>query len=140
MKDPYRVLGVPSRSDASVIKAAYYALLKKYHPDKAGDDPVAAEKFREVRAAWEYLDEQDRQRPPLDATGSQHQARDGNAPIRSVFNPSTPAGAKSDADAGHRDEQSSDVSIFDSFRYLAETLLLCAIAAIVGLLVLIFLG
>ena len=40
MKDPYEVLGVsPSDSDET-IRAAYKALVKKYHPDNFSDSPL----------------------------------------------------------------------------------------------------
>ena len=58
MNDPYKILGVdPSASDAEV-KKAYYALAKKYHPDKYRDSDLAdlaADKMKEVNAAYEEI-------------------------------------------------------------------------------------
>lgn len=58
MNDPYKILGVdPTASDAEV-KKAYYALAKKYHPDKYRDSDLAdlaADKMKEVNAAYEEI-------------------------------------------------------------------------------------
>lgn len=58
MTDPYEVLGLDRRATEEEIKAAYHALVKKYHPDKYQDNPLAdlaEEKLREVNEAYEYL-------------------------------------------------------------------------------------
>ncbi|KAK9455127.1 hypothetical protein V1511DRAFT_521591 [Dipodascopsis uninucleata] len=44
----------PTASDAE-IKKGYRKAALKYHPDKAGDDPKAAEKFKDVSQAYEIL-------------------------------------------------------------------------------------
>lgn len=58
MKDPYEVLGVsPSDSDET-IRAAYKALVKKYHPDNFSDSPLngaADEKMQEINAAFDEI-------------------------------------------------------------------------------------
>jgi curved DNA-binding protein CbpA len=51
-QDHYAVLGVAKDADPEVIKAAYRALAKKYHPDCPGG---SAERFCEISRAWEGL-------------------------------------------------------------------------------------
>jgi curved DNA-binding protein CbpA len=48
----YKVLGVTENDDIEVIRKSYLMLVKRYHPDKQGGDPV---KFREVQNAWEKV-------------------------------------------------------------------------------------
>jgi hypothetical protein len=45
--DYYAVLQVHPTADQEIIDAAYRQLMKKYHPDRAGDDPVIAAEFHE---------------------------------------------------------------------------------------------
>lgn len=61
-RDYYEVLGVSRDADAQTIKRAYRKLAVRYHPDRNPDDPEgAAEKFKEIREAYEVLsDEQKR--------------------------------------------------------------------------------
>ena len=59
MRDPYEVLGVSPNASEEEIKAAYRELVKKYHPDKYQNNPLAdlaEEKLREVNEAYEYLE------------------------------------------------------------------------------------
>lgn len=58
MKDPYKVLGVPSSATDEEVKKAYLALARKYHPDKYTDSDLAdlaSEKMKEVNAAYEEI-------------------------------------------------------------------------------------
>jgi plasmid stabilization system protein ParE len=59
--DHYVVLGVPRIADAAMIRAAYVALAKRYHPDIAtGDAVLAAANFRQITEAYETLSDPDR--------------------------------------------------------------------------------
>jgi curved DNA-binding protein CbpA len=53
--DYYATLGVTPDADHAVIRAAWKALLRKYHPDTAHDVPDAAELTRTFNAAWAVL-------------------------------------------------------------------------------------
>jgi|GEM_PF-1620257 len=53
--DYYAMLGVTPDADHAVIRAAWKALLRKYHPDTAGDLPDAADRARAANAAWAVL-------------------------------------------------------------------------------------
>jgi DnaJ-class molecular chaperone len=54
--DPYKVLGVKRNAKKDEVKKAYRSLAKKYHPDKNPDDKEAEEKFKEVGAAWDMIE------------------------------------------------------------------------------------
>ncbi|KJG23789.1 molecular chaperone DnaJ [Photobacterium iliopiscarium] len=54
-RDFYEVLGVAKTASDKEIKKAYKKLAMKFHPDKNPDDPTAADKFKEVKAAYEIL-------------------------------------------------------------------------------------
>lgn len=58
MNDPYEVLGVSPNASDEEIKEAYRELVKKYHPDKYIDNPLAdlaEEKLREVNEAYDEI-------------------------------------------------------------------------------------
>ncbi len=55
MKDLYSVLGVSKSASEAEIKSAYRKLARKYHPDLNKDNKDAAEKFKEVSAAYDIL-------------------------------------------------------------------------------------
>ncbi len=54
-KDFYAILGVNSTADDAEIKKVYRRLAKQYHPDANANDPVAAEKFKEISEAYNVL-------------------------------------------------------------------------------------
>lgn len=51
----YKILGIPIRATQEEIKSAFRYLAMKLHPDRNPGNPVAAERFREVRKAYEVL-------------------------------------------------------------------------------------
>lgn len=56
--DPYTVLGVARSASLDEIKAAYRALVAKFHPDHHQGNPLeglAAEKLAEINRAYEIL-------------------------------------------------------------------------------------
>ncbi|MBE7038156.1 MAG: molecular chaperone DnaJ, partial [Ruminococcaceae bacterium] len=58
MKNPYEVLGIKEGASDEEIKKAYRELVKKYHPDKYVNNPLAdlaAEKLKEVNDAYDTL-------------------------------------------------------------------------------------
>lgn len=59
-KDPYEILGVARNASQDEIKRAYRRLALKHHPDRNRGDTAAAQKFKEVQAAYEILGDADR--------------------------------------------------------------------------------
>jgi curved DNA-binding protein CbpA len=59
-KDHYSVLGLTRKAHPDVVRAAYYALVKKYHPDATGNNPALLARFREIAEAWEALGQPDK--------------------------------------------------------------------------------
>jgi curved DNA-binding protein CbpA len=58
MRDPYEVLEIKEGATKEEIKKAYKEMVKKYHPDQYGNNPLrdlAEEKLREVNEAYDYL-------------------------------------------------------------------------------------
>ncbi len=56
--NPYEVLGVEPNADEETVKKAYRALVRKYHPDKYVDNPLAdlaAEKMKEINKAYDMI-------------------------------------------------------------------------------------
>lgn len=56
--DPYKVLGVSYDADEETIKKAYRELVKKYHPDRYVNTPMAemaSEKMKEINEAYDML-------------------------------------------------------------------------------------
>ncbi len=54
-KDLYAVLGVAEDADSKAISRAYRKLARELHPDTHPDDPDAAERFKEVTAAYDVI-------------------------------------------------------------------------------------
>lgn len=58
----YDLLGVPTDAQENDIKRAYRRLALKYHPDKNPGDEEAAEKFKQVSAAYECLSDESKRK------------------------------------------------------------------------------
>lgn len=61
--NPYEVLGVSNNASEEEIKKAYKELVKKYHPDKYQNNPLAdlaEEKLQEVNEAYDILMKQNK--------------------------------------------------------------------------------
>lgn len=66
-RDYYEVLGIDKGASKEEIKKAYRKLARKYHPD-VNKEPDAAEKFKEVKEAYEVLND-DNKRAQYDQFG-----------------------------------------------------------------------
>lgn len=56
--NPYEVLGVSENADEETVKKAYKELVKKYHPDRYVNNPLAdlaAEKMKEINQAYDMI-------------------------------------------------------------------------------------
>lgn len=85
-RDYYDVLGVSRDADEKEIKRAFRKLAKELHPDANPDDPTAADKFKEVNAAYEVLSNPDK-RKQYDRFGpnyQQYQNMGGQTPYGNV--------------------------------------------------------
>ena len=59
-KDLYSILGVSKTASSTEIKSQYRKLARKYHPDLNKDDKSAAEKFKEISAAYDILGDKEK--------------------------------------------------------------------------------
>lgn len=58
MRNPYEVLGLREGASIDEVKKAYRELVKKYHPDQYGDNPLkelAEEKLKEINEAYNMI-------------------------------------------------------------------------------------
>jgi molecular chaperone DnaJ len=67
-RNHYEVLGVPKTASEKDIKTAFRKLAKKYHPDVAGNDAKAGDRFKEIASAYDVLSDKDK-RAKYDAMG-----------------------------------------------------------------------
>lgn len=75
-KDLYKILGVDKTASKDDIKKAFRKLAMKLHPDRNPDDKDAEEKFKEAKAAYDILSDDDK-RATYDRFG--YDAARGNA-------------------------------------------------------------
>lgn len=61
-RDFYKILGVSKNANANQIKKAYRKLAKELHPDQNKDDPKAQEKFQDLAAAYEVLNDAEKRK------------------------------------------------------------------------------
>ena len=85
--DYYAVLGVSTTSEAVVIKAAYKALMRKYHPDTSQSSD-AAEKAQAINAAYAILGDPEK-RAAYDRQREEHAASTSRTDT-SASNPQRP--------------------------------------------------
>jgi len=73
MRDPYEILGVQRSDDDATIRSAYRKLAKRHHPDVNPGKPEAAERFKEISAAYDLLSDKEKRgrfdRGEIDAEG-----------------------------------------------------------------------
>ena len=58
----YLILGVSQNASLKDIKVAFRRLARQYHPDLNPDDPVAAEKFKQISQAYDVLSDTTKRR------------------------------------------------------------------------------
>ena len=78
--NPYEVLGVSENASDEEIKKAYRELVKKYHPDKYVNNPLAdlaAEKIKEINMAYDMITKQ-RSGSSTASSGSSYDNGDSN--------------------------------------------------------------
>jgi len=114
----YRILGVSGDAETDDIKKAFRKLARSCHPDVAGDDPEAAEKFAQIREAYETLADPSR-RAKYDLRHRRMHERQNKSHIRTEWRP--PGGwdgfsGHSKARAARRAaHQTSDITLDDLF-------------------------
>jgi DnaJ-class molecular chaperone len=74
-KDPYEILGVQKTDSEAAIRSAYRKLAKRHHPDVNPGKPEAAERFKEISAAYDILSDKEKRarydRGEIDAAGNE---------------------------------------------------------------------
>ncbi len=58
----YAVLGVPIDADSDTLKRAYRQLARRFHPDLAGANPVAATEMKRINRAYAVLSDAEKRR------------------------------------------------------------------------------
>ncbi|MGF1589074.1 MAG: DnaJ domain-containing protein [Pleurocapsa sp.] len=58
----YLILGVPQNASEKEIKLAFRRLARQYHPDLNPNDPIAAERFKQISQAYDVLSDTSKRR------------------------------------------------------------------------------
>ncbi|MEK9970142.1 MAG: J domain-containing protein [Ferrovibrio sp.] len=84
MRDPYQVLGVARGVSNDDLRKAYRKLAKEFHPDRNQGNEKAAERFKEISAAYDLLGDADKRgkydRGEIDASGQPRARGFGGGP------------------------------------------------------------
>lgn len=99
--DYYEVLGVSVTSDQVVIRAAYKAMMLKYHPD-TNRDPGAEERAKQISRAFEVLSNAEK-RKAYDAARGRPRPSAKSPPPAAPPPPPKPAAARPKNDGGGGD-------------------------------------
>ena len=92
-QDYYKTLEISRTATPEEIQKAYRTLARKYHPDLNPDDKQAKQKFQEVQAAFDVLNDPEK-RKLYDRYGSNFEAASARAPDRGgQTTPGPPRGA-----------------------------------------------
>ena len=110
-KDYHSVLGIDKNASAEEIKTAFRRLAMKYHPDRNQGDPVAEEKFKEIREAYDALTQ-----GPSQSNQDWNGAFDPND-LNSIFGDlfGFSVGKNGEFQAGARPQLSVDISLNDAY-------------------------
>jgi len=63
--DPYQILALSRSADSKQIKQAYYALVKRHHPDRPSSSKPKDFEFKDIVAAYELLSDERKRRQYL---------------------------------------------------------------------------
>ncbi|XP_050530187.1 dnaJ homolog shv [Daktulosphaira vitifoliae] len=112
--DYYEILNVHRSAKQNQIKSAFRKMAKELHPDKNRDDPKAAEKFSELRNAYEVLSDE-KMRKDYDRCGANCVKKDsmaggGHDPFASFFGD---FGFHFDDSPGHKETPKGGTIVLD---------------------------
>ena len=130
-KDYYTLLGVTTTADLAQIKAAYYRLARKFHPDRyyGMEDPVAKEKidiiFSTINVAYETL-KNTKSRHSYDAATVDDKRINVSASAKDAPKPTAENVAKVAEDYYQRAQKSySAKNFFEAVQFLRSATQIC---------------